>query len=107
MESMCDPIATMLSTRALILAKRLSAMVSGFRCSGRLSGDRFVVKVRVSGSSAARLFFEHHIFSLPDEKPILEANATAVWLDKSHRPIRLPAEFTSKLLQFDPSREYD
>ncbi|KAI0499778.1 hypothetical protein KFK09_017986 [Dendrobium nobile] len=71
------------------------------------SGDRFVVKVRVSGSSAARLFFEHHIFSLPDEKPILEANATAVWLDKSHRPIRLPAEFTSKLLQFDPSREYD
>ncbi|XP_012082111.1 acyl-acyl carrier protein thioesterase ATL3, chloroplastic isoform X2 [Jatropha curcas] len=29
------------------------------------SGDRFVVKVRISGSSAARLYFDHFIFKLP------------------------------------------
>ncbi|KAI8539095.1 hypothetical protein RHMOL_Rhmol09G0154500 [Rhododendron molle] len=33
------------------------------------SGDRFVVKVRISDSSAARLFFKHLIFKLPNEEP--------------------------------------
>ncbi|KAH7839769.1 hypothetical protein Vadar_008582 [Vaccinium darrowii] len=51
------------------------------------SGDRFVVKVRVSNSSAARLFFEHFIIKLPNEEPIVEARGTAVWLDKNYRPI--------------------
>lgn len=32
------------------------------------SGDRFVVKVRISGSSAARLFFEHFIYKLPNQE---------------------------------------
>ncbi|XP_022846492.1 acyl-acyl carrier protein thioesterase ATL1, chloroplastic-like [Olea europaea var. sylvestris] len=36
------------------------------------SGDRFLVKVRVSNSSAARLFFEHFIVKLPNQEPILE-----------------------------------
>lgn len=54
------------------------------------SGDRFVVKVRISDSSAARLFFEHFIFKLPDQEPILEARGTAVWLNKSYRPVRIP-----------------
>lgn len=65
------------------------------------SRDRFVVKVRVSGFSAARIFFEHFIFKLPDQEPILEAKGTAVWLDKNYRPIRLPSDLTMKLLQFD------
>ncbi|XP_017216258.1 acyl-acyl carrier protein thioesterase TE3, chloroplastic isoform X2 [Daucus carota subsp. sativus] len=56
------------------------------------SGDRFVVKVRVPDSSAARLYFEHLIFKLPDQEPILEARATAVWLDKNYRPVRIPPE---------------
>ncbi|XP_027100782.1 acyl-acyl carrier protein thioesterase ATL3, chloroplastic-like [Coffea eugenioides] len=64
------------------------------------SGDKFVVKVRVSDSSAARLFFEHFIFKLPNEEPILEAKATAVWLDKSYRPVRIPAEVRSKFNLF-------
>lgn len=64
------------------------------------SGDKFVVKVRISGSSAARLYFEHLIFKLPNQEPILEANATAVWLDKNYRPVRIPPEMRSKLVQF-------
>ncbi|XP_010646307.1 acyl-acyl carrier protein thioesterase TE3, chloroplastic isoform X2 [Vitis vinifera] len=64
------------------------------------SGDRFVVKVRVSDSSAARLYFEHFIFKLPNEEPILEARATAVCLDKNYRPVRIPTEIRSKLVQF-------
>ncbi|PIA63606.1 hypothetical protein AQUCO_00201152v1 [Aquilegia coerulea] len=32
------------------------------------SGDRFVLKVRVSGSSAARIYFEHAIFKLPKQE---------------------------------------
>uniref|UniRef100_A0A7N0TM05 Thioesterase domain-containing protein n=1 Tax=Kalanchoe fedtschenkoi TaxID=63787 RepID=A0A7N0TM05_KALFE len=32
------------------------------------SGDRFVVKVRISGSSAARIYFEHLIYKLPNQE---------------------------------------
>ncbi|KAB2087652.1 hypothetical protein ERO13_A04G098000v2 [Gossypium hirsutum] len=64
------------------------------------SGDKFVVKVRVSNSSGARLYFEHFIFKIPNEVPILEAKATAVWLDKNYRPARIPPEFRSKFVQF-------
>ncbi|KAB5538191.1 hypothetical protein DKX38_015724 [Salix brachista] len=65
-----------------------------------LTGDRFVVKVRISGSSAARLYFEHFIFRLPNEEPILEAKATGVWLDRKYCPVRIPPEFRSKFVQF-------
>lgn len=34
------------------------------------------------------------------DQPILEAKGTAVWLDRNYRPIRIPAEFKTKLLQF-------
>ncbi|VVA17989.1 PREDICTED: acyl-acyl carrier thioesterase [Prunus dulcis] len=64
------------------------------------SGDKFVIKVRLSGSSAARLYFDHFIFKLPNQEPILEAKATAVWLDKSYRPVRIPPEVKSKFVQF-------
>lgn len=33
-------------------------------------------------------------------QPILEAKATAVWLDKNYRPVRIPPEVRSKLTQF-------
>ncbi|KAK9106960.1 hypothetical protein Syun_022971 [Stephania yunnanensis] len=62
------------------------------------SGDRFVVKVRFSGSSAARIFIEHIIIKLPMNELILEAKGTAVWLDKKYRPVRIPAEIRSKLV---------
>ncbi|TKY69343.1 Thioesterase superfamily [Spatholobus suberectus] len=90
------------------------------------SGDKFVVKVRISGSSAARLYIDHFIYKLPNQEvclrhlplisfsifenicrylvnwwqPILEAKATAVWLDKNYRPIRIPAEMKSKFVKF-------
>ncbi|KAJ8445323.1 hypothetical protein Cgig2_010681 [Carnegiea gigantea] len=56
------------------------------------SGDKFVVKVRVSDCSVARMFIEHFIYKLPNQEPILEAKATVVWLDKNYRPVRLPPE---------------
>ncbi|XP_047333139.1 acyl-acyl carrier protein thioesterase ATL3, chloroplastic-like [Impatiens glandulifera] len=62
------------------------------------SGDRFVVKVRISDSSATRVYFEHSIFKLPDNEPILEAKATAILLGKNHRPIRIPAYMRSKFI---------
>ncbi|KHG25563.1 Uncharacterized protein F383_09368 [Gossypium arboreum] len=58
------------------------------------------LRVRVSNSSGARLYFEHFIFKIPNEVPILEAKATAVWLDKNYRPARIPPEFRSKFVQF-------
>ncbi|KAB2087654.1 hypothetical protein E1A91_A04G126600v1, partial [Gossypium mustelinum] len=64
------------------------------------SGDKFVVKARISNSSGARLFFEYFIFKMPNEEPILEAKATVVWLDKNYRPARIHPEFRSKFVQF-------
>ncbi|XP_004299059.1 PREDICTED: uncharacterized protein LOC101311477 isoform 1 [Fragaria vesca subsp. vesca] len=95
------------------------------------SGDKFVVKVRMTNSSAARVYFEHFIFKLPNlevchyhslimlaldaelptdhgmvsKQPILEAKATAVWLDKDYRPVRFPSEVTSKFVQFRRHKE--
>ncbi|XP_076899592.1 acyl-acyl carrier protein thioesterase TE3, chloroplastic-like [Bidens hawaiensis] len=63
-------------------------------------GDRFIVRVRVSDTSAARAYFEHFIVKIPNEEPILEARATVVWLDKSYRPMRIPADVRSKIVQF-------
>lgn len=68
------------------------------------SGDRFIVKVRVSDSSAARLFFEHLIVKLPNEEPILEAKGTAVWLDKNYRPVRIPPEACFGTFLWGPRR---
>nr|ADE77720.1 unknown [Picea sitchensis] len=64
------------------------------------SGDSFVVTARISGSSAVRLFIEHFIYKLPNREPVLEAKATAVYLDKIYRPVRLPADFKSKITLF-------
>ncbi|KAM7274755.1 hypothetical protein ACFE04_016621 [Oxalis oulophora] len=64
------------------------------------SRDKFVVKMRISGTSAVRVYFEHLIFKLSNNEPILEAKATAVYLDLKYRPKRLPTEFISTLDQF-------
>ncbi|XP_074316788.1 acyl-acyl carrier protein thioesterase ATL4, chloroplastic-like [Silene latifolia] len=61
--------------------------------------DRFMIKVRVSHFSVARIFIEHYFYKLPDYQPILEAKSTLVWLDENHRPIRIPSEVKSKLTQ--------
>ncbi|KAL7605465.1 hypothetical protein Lser_V15G15076 [Lactuca serriola] len=63
-------------------------------------GERLTVRVRVSDSSATRIYFEDFIFKIPNQEPILEAHATLVWLDKNYRPTRIPREVRSKLVQF-------
>ncbi|CAH1416917.1 unnamed protein product [Lactuca virosa] len=63
-------------------------------------GERFIVRVRISDSSATRMYFEDFIFKIPNQEPILEAQATLVWLDKNYRPTRIPPEVRSKLVQF-------
>ncbi|XP_042475318.1 acyl-acyl carrier protein thioesterase TE3, chloroplastic-like [Macadamia integrifolia] len=63
------------------------------------SGDLFLVKVRIIGFSAARIFFEHFIFKLPSQEPVLEAKTTVVYLDKNYRPICIRAEYKSILEQ--------
>ncbi|KAL6187999.1 hypothetical protein ACLB2K_039394 [Fragaria x ananassa] len=69
------------------------------------SGDKFVIKVRMTNSSAARVYFDNFIFKLPNLEPILEAKATTVWLDKDYRPVRIPSEVTSKFVQFCRHKE--
>ncbi|KAL8549475.1 hypothetical protein ACS0TY_008351 [Phlomoides rotata] len=70
------------------------------------SGDRFIVKVRVSDTSATRVFIEHFIFKIPSLEPIVEARATAVWLDKNYRPVRIPPEMCTNEVYFCTDEEY-
>ncbi|KAK6931518.1 hypothetical protein RJ641_003311 [Dillenia turbinata] len=48
---------------------------------------KFVVKVRISELSGARVCFKNFIFKLPNLEPILDAPGIAVWLDENYRPI--------------------
>ncbi|XP_024536679.1 acyl-acyl carrier protein thioesterase ATL3, chloroplastic-like [Selaginella moellendorffii] len=69
------------------------------------SGEDFVVTARISSSSAARIFFEQTIYKLPNQEAVLEAKATAVCLDRNYKPVRVPANFKSKLNLFLRSQE--
>ncbi|KAB1205537.1 hypothetical protein CJ030_MR7G023677 [Morella rubra] len=69
--------------------------VSALRC-----GDRCVVKVKISGTSRVRLYIDHLILKLPNQELMVETKATAVWLDKNFRPVRIPADFRSKFDQY-------
>ncbi|KAK1374598.1 Methylketone synthase IIa [Heracleum sosnowskyi] len=66
------------------------------------SGDRFVVKVRVSKYTVVRVFFEHFVYKITDNglQPVAEQKTTGVWLDTKTRPIRIPAEARSNFFRF-------
>ncbi|KAH0919513.1 hypothetical protein HID58_027173, partial [Brassica napus] len=48
-------------------------------------GDKSVVKARISGTSAAHIYFDGFIFNFPNQAPILVAEGTIVWLDNKYR----------------------
>ncbi|XP_047079840.1 acyl-acyl carrier protein thioesterase TE3, chloroplastic-like [Lolium rigidum] len=68
-------------------------------------GAKFVVRVRLVQIKGARIFFEQLIETLPDRELVLEATATAVCLNKDHRPTRVFPEMSSKLQQFFSSQD--
>ena len=57
------------------------------------SRETFRVSLTISRLSGVRAEFHQQILRLPDEAPILEAWAEAVFLDERGRPMRLPVEF--------------
>ncbi|WOH13355.1 hypothetical protein DCAR_0832865 [Daucus carota subsp. sativus] len=64
-------------------------------------GDRFVVTVRASDYSAARLYFEHFIWKLPNRERVMEATATAIWLNKYYQPVyTIEEEVKLRLVRF-------
>ncbi|KAL6911675.1 hypothetical protein ACP4OV_000480 [Aristida adscensionis] len=62
-------------------------------------GAKFVVMVRPVRIKGVRILAEHFIETLPERKLVLEATATAVFLDQDYRPTRVFPEM-SKLLHF-------
>ncbi|KAL1537657.1 hypothetical protein AAHA92_30146 [Salvia divinorum] len=59
--------------------------------------DRFLFKGRIYECSPARMYLENFIFRLPNQELILENKATAVVLDKSSHPLRLPPFVKSRI----------
>ncbi|KAG9160234.1 hypothetical protein Leryth_026509 [Lithospermum erythrorhizon] len=75
----------------------------GINSFGMDSGEAVAVaelSLNENFKQTARLSFQHLIFNLPNQQPILEANSTRVWVDKNYRPVRIPPAVRSKINQF-------
>ncbi|VVA94301.1 unnamed protein product [Arabis nemorensis] len=80
----CDEISR--SGQALAIPELTIKFIAPLR-----SGNKFVVKTRISGTSVARIYFEQFIYKIPNQERILEARGTVVWLDSNYRPVRIPS----------------
>ena len=78
------------------LSLALAAIDLRFRRSLR-SRDAFRVEVVVGSLSGVRAVMDQRIVALPSGDLILEARATAVFLDEGGRPQRIAPDFRSAL----------
>ncbi|KAK3144043.1 hypothetical protein QOZ80_4AG0308070 [Eleusine coracana subsp. coracana] len=60
------------------------------------SGDRFIVKVKPVKITGVRLIVHHIIETLPDRKLVLDAKATAVFLNEDYCPTRVFPELSAR-----------
>ncbi|EOA37498.1 hypothetical protein CARUB_v10011667mg [Capsella rubella] len=89
----CEEIAR--SGEALAISELTIKFLAPLR-----SGCKFVVKSRITGVTIARVYFEHFIYKLPNQEPILEAKGTGVWLDNKYRVTRIPSDIRSNFVHF-------
>ena len=82
-----DPAAVARTGRALALAEIHVHYRSPLR-----SRERFRVELSIGELRGARVVMEQRIVSHPDGRPVLEARATAVFLDERGHPLRIRAE---------------
>ncbi|CAA7024340.1 unnamed protein product [Microthlaspi erraticum] len=87
----CDEVSS--SGEAMAISELTIKFLAPLR-----SGNKFVVKSRISGISIARVHFEQFIFKLPNHEFIAEAKGTAVWLDNKYRPSRIPSHIRSNFV---------
>ncbi|GJN26794.1 hypothetical protein PR202_gb14754 [Eleusine coracana subsp. coracana] len=69
------------------------------------SGDRFIVKVKPAKITGVRLIVHHIIETLPDRKLVLEAKATAVFLNEDYCPTRVFPELSARVREMFPCME--
>ena len=69
------------------------------------SRERFRVSVQVTELRGARVVLDQRIVRLPDEEPIVEAKAVAVFLDEAGRPMRVTPEIRNAFAPYLHSKE--
>ncbi|CAM6096141.1 unnamed protein product [Calypogeia fissa] len=90
-----SPDAVVRSGKSMAVSETTMKFVSPLK-----SGDRYIVSTRVSGTTAARMYFEDSIYKLPQRELIVSCKATVVVIGENDRPTRIPDEIKAKLLRY-------